>query len=84
MNTIALIVSYLVLTIATFLSGQTELGGVLISGLGVVITGEYYSIKKTDKTISKNFSKLMPRVKIILSTLFGLFSASLIWHLMTP
>lgn len=83
MDTIALITSYLLMTIVAFIGGQTELGAVFIMTFGVVMFGEYASLKKNGKTISKKYSKSMPKIKVSLATLMGLTTASLIWHLLS-
>ena len=60
MDTTALILSYIALEIGLYQYGQYDLFGVLISLFGLILTGEYFAIKRTGKTISKNFSNTMP------------------------
>jgi len=81
MDTIALIASYSALLIATFYYKQIELSGILVGLFGLVMVGEYFSLKRTRKTISKRFVREMPKIKWTITTLIGFAVASLIWHL---
>ena len=79
MDTIALITAYLALVLASFKEGQIEFGGVLVGLFGLVLVGEYFSIKRTGKTISKNYN--ISKAKWGLSALLALVAISLIVHL---
>ena len=83
MDTIALIISYIALLTGTVYFGLWQLCGILVVMLGVVLLGEYISIRKTGKTISKNFCNMMPRVKRIIVVLMWVFIAALSWHFLS-
>jgi hypothetical protein len=80
-STIALIAAYLALEVSLYSSGQYELFGVLVSILGCVLTGEYFSVKNTGKTISKRFGENADKAKYTMSAVFVLWAISLLVHL---
>ena len=80
-STIALVVSFFAVILSAFSNGIPELGGGLIGMLGFVLLAEYFSIKHTDKTISKRFGDKSDKVKYGMSSLFVLWAISLLVHL---
>ena len=79
MDTILLIITYIVAMVVTWVAGYEDLTGLLTGVLGVVIVAEYFSLKKTGLTISKRFS--LHKSKKIFATILALLSGILLWHL---
>ena len=78
-STIALITSFFALTVAS--KDIPELTGTLLGILACVLTGEYFSVKNTGKTISKRFGEKADKAKYTMSAIFALWAISLLVHL---
>jgi hypothetical protein len=82
-DTIALVVSYLILLGATSYYDFPILRNVLIGIFVLVIGGEFASIKLSGETISKNFGEHATKIKVIIIALMWLFMGCLSWHLLS-
>jgi hypothetical protein len=80
-STLALIVSFVALILSSFSNGLFEQGATLVGMAGMVLLGEYFSIKNTGKTISKRFGEKSDNIKYSMSGLFILWAISLLTHL---
>jgi hypothetical protein len=80
-STIALIVSFLAVIVSSFNNELFEQGATLIGMAGMVLIGEYFSVKNTGKTISKRFGEKADKAKYSMSALFVLWAVSLLVHL---
>jgi uncharacterized membrane protein YidH (DUF202 family) len=80
-STIALIASFGALIVSSFNNELFEQGATLIGMAGMVLVGEYFSVKNTGKTISKRFGEKSDNVKYTMSAIFVLWAVSLLVHL---
>ena len=80
-STIALIVSFIAVIVSSFNNELFEQGATLIGMAGMVLVGEYFSVKNTGKTISKRFGEKSDKAKYSMSAIFVLWAVSLLVHL---
>ena len=80
-STIALIASFGALIVSSFNNALFEQGATLIGMAGMVLVGEYFSVKNTGKTISKRFGEKADKAKYTMSAIFALWAVSLLVHL---
>jgi hypothetical protein len=78
MDTLLLIITYAYLTFTTFGAGLTSAGGLLIAIAGVVLVGEYISLKKTGYWISDHIKAKENKSKQIMALV--LFFGALVLH----